>query len=129
MNINSDNIGNNAGNNTSMNTGTSTANTSNNNNTSTSDSRETYGNPNVLNYPTVNGITIVGVNKNGQGDVQEFKLANGQILTYADVINAAQSNTTTGLIVQEGNTGNVILRSAPDAHKENNLDNLPSFKQ
>ncbi len=88
---------------------------------------EQYGDPSKPNHPSVNGDAIVAVKKNEQGDIRGFKLESGQILSYDEVRQAVEAGRAEGLIVQKGNAENAVIRSAPDAHKENNLDRLPVF--
>jgi hypothetical protein len=88
----------------------------------------TYGNPDQLSYPQLNGETVTATKKNSQGDIEEFQLQSGKIVSYQDAVTAVSSGNAKGLLVQKGNDGEQILRSAPDAHKENNLDNLPNFE-
>lgn len=88
---------------------------------------ETYGNPNELSYPQVNGEIITATKKNSQGDIEEFKLQSGKTVSYQDAVSAISDGSAKGLLVQKGNDGEMIIRSAPDAHKENNLDNLPNY--
>jgi hypothetical protein len=88
----------------------------------------TYGNPNEMNYPSVKGLRVVGVKKNGQGDIEMFQVEDGDILSYQEVADAIEEGEATGLLTQRGNEGQLVIRSAPDAHSENNLDNIPTFQ-
>lgn len=87
-----------------------------------------YGNPNEYNTFSISGNEIVGVQKNSQGDIQKFKLADGTVLGYDEAVSKVQSGDSQGLIAQKGNQGQMILRSKPDAHEGNNLDSLPTFE-
>lgn len=90
--------------------------------------RETYGDPNEFNYPKINGQTVTSVRKNGQGDVEEFKLQDGTTISYEEAVSHVKNKNAEGLLVQKGNQGQQILRSSPDAYQENNLDNLPTYE-
>lgn len=89
--------------------------------------RDEYGNPEIMERPELGGQAITAVKKNEDGDVQEFKLADGTTMSYSQAITEVSNGNSKGLLVQKGNAGKDTLRSSPDAHTENNLDNLPSF--
>lgn len=92
------------------------------------DGRETYGDPNVITPIQLNGQKVVSVQKNGDGDIEKFKLSDGSVLSYQEAVSCVKNGSAHGLIAQKGNQGATILRSYPDAHTENNLDNLPTFE-
>lgn len=77
--------------------------------------------------PKVGGVPIVAVHKNGQGDIEAFRLQNGQILDYVQMLEANGRGELSGLRVQENREGELIIRSVPDGYTDNNLDNLPQF--
>jgi hypothetical protein len=90
--------------------------------------RETYGNPDVLSLPEVEGCFIISVEKNSQGDIEKFHLDDGTLMSYDEVCDAISKGDTKGLLLQKGNEGQRIIRSSPDSHKENNLDKLPLYE-
>lgn len=91
-------------------------------------SGDIYGDPSVLNNPKLNGELIVAVQRNGQGDIEAFQLESGVVVTYDQAISYIKRNQADGLLVQQGNNGDLIIRSVPDAYTQNNLDNLPTFE-
>jgi hypothetical protein len=87
-----------------------------------------YGDPAIETKISLAGSEVVAVKKNGQGDIEKFKLADGRVISYDEAISLVKSNQSHGLILQKGNTGQAVLRSKPDASDDNNLDSLPTFE-
>jgi hypothetical protein len=77
-------------------------------------------------YPKVNGIPVVGVKKNSRGDITEFKLATGQLMTYAEMLRPDVE--LQGMIIGANRQQEAIIRSAPDGFRSNNLDQLPEYQ-
>lgn len=80
-----------------------------------------------LGNPTVGGVPIVAVKKNGRGNITHFMLGSGQALTYEDMINAFYAGQTDKLVYAPNREGEYNFRSTPDGIASNNLDNLPMF--
>lgn len=77
--------------------------------------------------PKVFGHPIVGVRKDGRGNIEAFKLSTGHVLDYAQMLEANNQGAFSGLRVQANQEGELIIRSVPDGYTDNNLDNLPQF--
>jgi hypothetical protein len=80
--------------------------------------------------PRVFGKAIVAVHKEnryGNEAIVAFKLEDGTVLDYAQMLDASQNGGFQGLRVQENREGELIIRSVPDGSLDNNLDNLPRF--
>ncbi|MDK2821255.1 MAG: hypothetical protein PWP31_1220 [Clostridia bacterium] len=71
---------------------------------------------------------IVAVRKNEDGDLTAFKLEDGTILDYDQALNMAKNGELEHVDVFH-KYGRDILRSEPDGTEENNLDNLPKFRE
>lgn len=78
--------------------------------------------------PKAYGQPIVAVSKGDRGNIKAFQLANGNILDYPQIIQAGLDGALEGLLVQGNREGELIVRSAPDGYRSNNLDNLPEFQ-
>lgn len=87
---------------------------------------QTQGSDYYKRLPKVDGKAIVAVSKNGQGDIQAFRLEDGTILDYYQMLSG--QHMLEGLRVQENREGELIIRSVPDGFTDNNLDNLPTFQ-
>jgi len=76
-----------------------------------------------------NQLEIVAVRKNGEGDLEQVKLNNGQVVDIQTAIQMAEqdqiANVNTGST--RGDNPHKTLRSNPDGDPTNNLDNLPTF--
>ncbi|MCC3373337.1 DUF3892 domain-containing protein [Cohnella sp. REN36] len=70
---------------------------------------------------------IVAVRKNGDGDIVELKLSNGQVVDYKQAQQMAKDDQIENVNVFRGRDGDEHLRSDPDGREDNNLDNLPTF--
>jgi hypothetical protein len=75
--------------------------------------------------PKVGGKAIVAVRKNGRGNIEAFKLEDGTILDYYQMLKS--EHMLEGLRIQPNREGELIVRSVPDGYSDNNLDNLPNF--
>ncbi|CAI6054396.1 DUF3892 domain-containing protein [Cohnella sp. JJ-181] len=70
---------------------------------------------------------VVGVRKNGDGDIVELKLSSGQVVGYKEAQQMAKNDQIENVNVFRGRDGDEHLRSNPDGREDNNLDNLPGF--
>lgn len=77
--------------------------------------------------PTVFGRPITGVRKDGRGNIEAFRLEDGTVLNYGQMLQANMEGGFKGLRVQHNREGELIIRSVPDGYTDNNLDNLPQF--
>jgi hypothetical protein len=90
-------------------------------------SYEQLNNEYLARFPRAYGVPVVAVRKGGRGVIEAFQLQNGQVLDYADMIQAAFDRQLQGIEVQNNREGELILRSSPDGFRSNNLDQLPGF--
>lgn len=79
-------------------------------------------------FPRAYGVPVVAVKKDGRGVIRAFKLQNGHVLDYSQMIQAAFDRQLQGIEVQNNREGELILRSSPDGFRSNNLDQLPTFE-
>lgn len=70
---------------------------------------------------------VTAVRKNGDGDITELQLSNGQVVGYKEAQQMAKANQIDNVNVFKGRDGDEHLRSNPDGREDNNLDNLPTF--
>lgn len=77
-------------------------------------------------YPKINGIPVAAVKKNGDGDIIEFKLATGQLVSFDEAIRFDVD--LSGMVIGSTRYGDPTVRSAPDGFKSNNLDELPEYE-
>ncbi|NMO94705.1 DUF3892 domain-containing protein [Paenibacillus lemnae] len=70
---------------------------------------------------------VVGVRKNGDGDIVQLKLDNGQVVDYKTAQQMVQNQEIKNLNVFRGRDHDLHLRSNADGDPSNNLDNLPGF--
>ena len=70
---------------------------------------------------------VVGVHKNSDGNLEQFKLDDGRVLSFEECRNAIHNGDLPDLICTEGKSGSIIIRSQPDGDESNNLSNLPQF--
>lgn len=71
--------------------------------------------------------TMVAVQKNGDGDIQQFKTSSGRTLNYAEALQAVQNGEIAGVNAFKGRDGETYIRGDADGDPSNNLDNLPTF--
>lgn len=72
-------------------------------------------------------VQVTAVRKNGDGDITELQLSNGQVVGYKEAQQMAKANQIDNVNVFKGRDGDEHLRSNPDGREDNNLDNLPTF--
>lgn len=70
---------------------------------------------------------VVGVRKNGDGDIIELKLDNGTVVDYKTAQYMVKNKEIKNLNVFRGRDGDEHLRSNADGDPSNNLDNMPTF--
>ncbi|MGG4344888.1 DUF3892 domain-containing protein [Paenibacillus lautus] len=70
---------------------------------------------------------VVGVRKNGDGDIIELKLDNGSVVDYKTAQQMTKNKEIKNLNVFRGRDGDEHLRSNADGDPSNNLDNMPNF--
>ncbi|OPA78518.1 hypothetical protein BVG16_11655 [Paenibacillus selenitireducens] len=71
--------------------------------------------------------TIVAVQKNGDGDIQQFKTSSGRVMNYSEALQAVQNGEIAGVNAFKGRDGETYIRGDADGDPSNNLDNLPTF--
>ncbi|MFE8701432.1 DUF3892 domain-containing protein [Cytobacillus sp. FJAT-54145] len=75
------------------------------------------------------GLHIVAVRKNGEGNIEQVKFNNGEVADLETAIRMAEAdqiaNVNTG--ATRGDHPHKTLRSNPDGDPTNNLDHLPTF--
>lgn len=70
---------------------------------------------------------VVAVRKNGDGDIVQLKLDNGEVVDYKTAQQMVQTTGIRNLNVFRGRDDELHLRSNADGDPSNNLDNLPGF--
>jgi len=71
--------------------------------------------------------TIVAVQKNGDGDIRQFKTSSGRVLQYQEALQAVKNGEIAGVNAFKGRDGEMYIRGDADGDPSNNLDNLPTF--
>lgn len=74
-----------------------------------------------------NSQEVVGVRKNGDGDIVELKLEDGTVVDYKTAQQMAKNKQIKNVNVFRGRDGDEHLRSNADGDPSNNLDNLLTF--
>ncbi|MDQ0191409.1 DUF3892 domain-containing protein [Alicyclobacillus cycloheptanicus] len=70
---------------------------------------------------------VVAVRKNGDGDIVQFKLADGRVVDYPQAIEMAKNGQIEHANAFRGRDGDFHIRSDADGDPSNNFDNLPQF--
>lgn len=70
---------------------------------------------------------IIKVKKNGDGDITDVQLENGEVHRIKEAIAMVKNDQISGVNVGTAKNGREFLRSNPNGNQEDNLDNLPSF--
>lgn len=73
------------------------------------------------------GHHIIGVIKDGKGEITAYKLDNGQLVDKAEGVTMARNGEISGVMVGKSKNGHEYLRSLPDGNDNNNLDSLPEI--
>lgn len=77
----------------------------------------------------VNGKSVVEVSKNGDGVIDLFKLEDGNVVLYQEMVSFIEEGKTEGLMVHEGRDDRKIVsaKRGDSDDIENSLDDLPVF--
>ena len=70
---------------------------------------------------------IIKVRKNGDGDITDVMLDNGNVYSVSEAIIMARGGLIDGVNVGRAKNGREYLRSDPNGIEKDNLDNLPTF--
>lgn len=75
---------------------------------------------------------VVAVHKNSQGDLEKFKLNDGTILEFGEMVDAIDRGEFPELMAVYGKPSDdgyqpLVIKSMPDGDPTNNLSNLPIF--
>lgn len=70
---------------------------------------------------------ITKVRKNGDGDITDVMLQNGNVYAINDAIRMARDGLIEGVNVGQAKNGREYLRSNPNGESSDNLDQLPTF--
>jgi hypothetical protein len=70
---------------------------------------------------------IIKIRKNGDGDIIDVMLNNGNVYSIDEAIMMAKVGLIRGVNVSRAKNGREYLRSDPNDSKDDNLDNLPTF--
>lgn len=70
---------------------------------------------------------IIKIRKNGDGDITDVMLNNGNVYSIDEAIMMAKVGLIRGVNVSRAKNGREYLRSDPNDSKDDNLDNLPTF--
>ncbi|MEF9935579.1 MAG: DUF3892 domain-containing protein [Clostridium sp.] len=73
-------------------------------------------------------MKIVGVKHNSKGDIIEYHMDNGKVLTKWEAIKFATDGKIEGVDVIRSDDHTYYLRSLPDSTVDNNLINLPEME-
>ncbi|MDD3839825.1 MAG: DUF3892 domain-containing protein [Clostridia bacterium] len=71
---------------------------------------------------------ITKVRKNPDGDITDVMLEDGNVYSIEDAIMMVKEDLIEGVNVGRAKNGREFLRSDPNDTKEDNLDNLPTFR-
>ena len=72
-------------------------------------------------------MTIVAVKRNSDGDNEQFKLDDGQIIDLNLAIQMCKDGQLEGFNVGTSKSGTEYIRGNADGESSNNLDNMPTF--
>lgn len=70
---------------------------------------------------------IIGVIKDGKGEITAYKLDNGQLVDKSEGVAMARNGQISGVMIGKSKNGHEYLRSLPDGSDNNNLDSLPEI--
>ena len=71
--------------------------------------------------------TFVAVQKNGDGDIINFKTSTGRVLSYRKALQEVEQGAISGVNIFTGKDGEHYIRGNADGDPTNNLDELPTF--
>lgn len=70
---------------------------------------------------------IIKVRKNGDGDITDIMLQNGNVYSIDQAIMMARDGLIHDVNIGKAKNGREYLRSNPNGLENDNLDNLPTF--
>ena len=70
---------------------------------------------------------VVAVQKNGDGDIINFKFESGEVVDYKTAIEMEKNGEIAHANTFKGRDGEFHIRSDADGDPSNNFDNLPTF--
>lgn len=70
---------------------------------------------------------VVSVRKNADGDIVQFRFADGRVVDYREAIELAQAGQVDHANAFRGRDGAYHIRSDADGDPTNNFDNMPEF--
>ncbi|KMT22350.1 DUF3892 domain-containing protein [Clostridium cylindrosporum] len=73
-------------------------------------------------------MKITKVKHDSKGEIIEYQLDNGSIVSKEEVVNLAYNGEIEGVMVSRSKSNEYYVRSTPDGDKSNNLDNLPEIQ-
>lgn len=77
----------------------------------------------------VNGReTFIAVQRNGDGNLTQFKTSSGRILNYEEALSEVNAGAIAGVNIFKGKDGEMYIRGDADGDPSNNLDALPTFE-
>lgn len=71
---------------------------------------------------------VVAVQKNGDGDIVQFKFESGEVVDYKRAIEMAKNGEIQHANAFKGRDGDFHIRSDADGDPTNNFDSLPTFQ-
>lgn len=77
--------------------------------------------------PRVDNKAVVQVRKDNSGDIYAFRLEDGTILDYNEMMVKQRAGQTQGILIGRNRQNEPTIRSSADGKPANNLDNLPLF--
>ena len=74
------------------------------------------------------GYVIEGISRDDRGEINAYKLDNGEIVPKEQAVSMAKEGSIKGVSVVVSKNGEEFLRSLPDNDANNNLENLPNLE-
>ena len=74
------------------------------------------------------GHVIEGVSRDDKGEINAYKLDNGEIVPKEQAVLMTKQGVIKGVSVVVSKNGEEFLRSLPDNDANNNLENLPDVE-
>ena len=74
------------------------------------------------------GHVIKGVSRDDKGEINAYKLDNGEIVPKEQAVLMTKQGVIKGVSVVVSKNGEEFLRSLPDNDANNNLENLPDVE-
>jgi len=79
-------------------------------------------------YDPTLGHIIESVSRDEKGEINAYKLDNGEIVPKEQALLMAKQGAISGVSVAISKNGEEFLRSLPDNDANNNLENLPNIE-